>query len=68
MATIYILYSYDHHKLYYVTMTMLLVQETFFKAVQQAIIIDHDEEELEYDSDGNPVIPDHAKVVIVVLM
>ena len=39
-----------------------LSQETFFKAVQQAIIIDHDEEELEYDSDGNPVIPDHAKV------
>ena len=47
---------------------MTTLQETFFKAVQQAIIVDHDEEELEYDSDGNPVIPDHAKVVIAVLM
>lgn len=38
-------------------------QETFFKAVQQSIIIEQgDEEELEYDSDGNPIIPDRAKV------
>lgn len=45
-------------------------QETFFKAVQQSIIVDHDEEELEYDSDGYPVIPDHAKVyfLLVVIM
>ena len=38
-------------------------QETFFKAVQQSIIIEQgDEEELEYDSDGYPIIPDRAKV------
>ena len=40
------------------------VQESYFKAMLNApIVVEGDEElEIEYDSDGNPMIPDSAKV------
>lgn len=41
------------------------LQETYFKAVASApIVVAEGEEELEvdYDSDGNPIMPERAKV------
>ena len=42
----------------------MCVQESYFKAMLNApIVVEGDEEiEFEYDSDGNPMVPDSAKV------
>ena len=38
------------------------VQESYFNAISSAPIIIYEEDELDYDSDGNPVIPEGARV------
>ena len=45
-------------------------QESYFKARKDLPLIAYpeDEEEMEYDSDGNPIPPERSKVIIILFI
>ena len=42
-------------------------QESYFNYIKNAPVIAYpdDEEEIEYDSDGNPIAPEKSKVILI---